>query len=140
MRGRSALSSQQGDADTNGGFGQKPVSQERAFDLRDPYKLNRAPLLRGGKRGTLTSYATVLLAAAALVGLGVYIGRELVRPERRPWEGFDAAREPRHITEMRSVQTALRSNKQRPGYSSFACTGHKWEDDYLYHSCRCEGG
>ena len=70
MRGRSALSSQQGDADTNGGFGQKPVSQERAFDLRDPYKLNRAPLLRGGKRGTLTSYATVLLAAAALVGLG----------------------------------------------------------------------
>ena len=37
---------------------------------------------------------------------------------------------------MRSVQTALRSNKQRPGYSTFACTGHKWEDDYLYHSCR----
>ena len=53
------------------------------------------------------------------------------------WPGFDPAREPRHITEMRSVQTGLRSNQQRPGYSSFACTGHKWEDDYLYHSCRC---
>ena len=133
----------------------------------------------------LSSYAAVLVAAAVLVGLGVYIGRELVRPERRAWEGtdsvpplphpwpgepscvllqqqlvcqlyvpqtlcsplsyapsqagvpgFDVSREPRHITEMRSVQTALRSNKQRPGYSTFACTGHKWEDDYLYHSCR----
>ena len=50
--------------------------------------------------------------------------------------GFNVSHEPRHITEMRSVQTALRSNKQRPGYSTFACTGHKWEDDYLYHSCR----
>lgn len=51
--------------------------------------------------------------------------------------GFDPAKEPKHITEMRSIQTALRSNQQRPGYSTFACTGHKWEDDYLYHSCRC---
>ncbi len=42
--------SQQADSDTNGGFGHKAISHERAFDLRDPYKLNRAPLLRGGKQ------------------------------------------------------------------------------------------
>ena len=35
----------------------------------------------------LSSYAAVLVATAVLVGLGVYIGRELVRPERRAWEG-----------------------------------------------------
>jgi hypothetical protein len=39
----------------------------------------------------LSSYAAVLVAAAVLVGLGVYIGRELVRPERRAWEGEAAS-------------------------------------------------
>lgn len=114
MRGRLSGPLQNG-GESPSGFGLKAASQERAFDLRDPYKLNRAPLLRGGKRGCatalialaqscqaqqglrlcmhprrvsgLSSYAAVLVAAAVLVGLGVYIGRELVRPERRAWEG-----------------------------------------------------
>ncbi|BDA45779.1 hypothetical protein COCOBI_07-5660 [Coccomyxa sp. Obi] len=136
MRGR--VSSPSYDAESHSSFGHRPSELERAFDLRDPYKLNRAPLLRGGKRrlSGLPSYAAVVLSAVVLVGLGVYIGREIVRPPQRSWEGFDPAKEPRHITEMRSIQTGLRNNQQRPGYSSFACTGHKWEDDYLYHSCR----
>lgn len=41
----------------------------------------------GRRFSGLSSYAAVLVAVAVLVGLGVYIGRELVRPERRPWEG-----------------------------------------------------
>ena len=62
---------------------------ERAFDLRDPYKLNRAPMLRGGKRrlSSLGSIICALLGVALLVGSGVLIGRELVRPSRRSWEG-----------------------------------------------------
>ena len=62
---------------------------ERAFDLRDPYKLNRAPMLRGGKRrlSSLGSIICALLGVALLVGSGVLIGRELVRPPRRSWEG-----------------------------------------------------
>ena len=50
MRGRLSGPLQNG-AEPPSGFGHKAASQERAFDLRDPYKLNRAPLLRGGKRG-----------------------------------------------------------------------------------------
>ncbi len=77
------------DAESQSSFGHRASEQERAFDLRDPYKLNRAPLLRGGKRrlSGLPSYAAVMISAAALVGLGVYVGRELVRPPQRPWEG-----------------------------------------------------
>ena len=87
MRGRSA--SQSYDAESHSSFGHRQSEQEHAFDLRDPYKLNRAPLLRGGKRrlSGLPSYAAVVISAVALVGLGVYIGRELVRPPQRPWEG-----------------------------------------------------
>ena len=43
--------------------------------------------MRPHRVSSLSSYAAVLVAAAVLVGLGVYIGRELVRPERRAWEG-----------------------------------------------------
>jgi hypothetical protein len=85
MRGRSSAS----DAGVSA-FGQRISGGiERAFDLRDPYKLNRAPLLRGGKRGlsSLGSYACAALGFALLVGIGVLIGRELVRPPKRSWEG-----------------------------------------------------
>ena len=62
---------------------------ERSFDLRDPYKLNRAPMLRGGKRrlSSLGSIVCALLGVALLIGSGVLVGRELVRPPRRSWEG-----------------------------------------------------
>ncbi len=85
MKGRSSAS----DAGVSV-FGQRiNGGLERAFDLRDPYKLNRAPLLRGGKRGlsSLGSYACVALGIALLVGTGVLMGRELVRPPKRSWEG-----------------------------------------------------
>lgn len=89
MRGRGVT--QPNDAESQSSFGHRGSEQERAFDLRDPYKLNRAPLLRGGKRrlSGLPSYAAVMISAAALVGLGVYVGRELVRPPQRPWEGIN---------------------------------------------------
>lgn len=86
MRGRSSGT----DGAIKTAFGQRITGGlERAFDLRDPYKLNRAPLLRGGKRG-LTSIGSIvcaLLGIALLIGIGVLIGRELVRPPRRSWEG-----------------------------------------------------
>lgn len=86
MRGRSSGT----DGAIKTAFGQRVTGGlERAFDLRDPYKLNRAPLLRGGKQ-RLTSIGSIvcaLLGVAALVGLGVFIGRELVRPPKRSWEG-----------------------------------------------------
>lgn len=87
MRGRG--SSQSYDAESHSSFGHRQSEQEHAFDLRDPYKLNRAPLLRGGKRrlSGLPSYAAVVISAVVLVGFGIYIGRELVRPPQRPWEG-----------------------------------------------------
>lgn len=40
------------------------------------------------------------------------------------------------MLEMKGIQTGLRADKNFPGYSSFACVGHKWEDDYLQNSCR----
>ena len=86
MRGRSSGT----DGAIKTAFGQRITGGlERAFDLRDPYKLNRAPLLRGGKRGltSIGSIACVLLGIALLIGIGVLIGRELVRPPRRSWEG-----------------------------------------------------
>lgn len=97
MRGRGV--SQSHDSESQSSFGHRGSEQEHAFDLRDPYKLNRAPLLRGGKRrlSTLNSYAVVMISAAALVGLGVYIGRELVRPPQRAWEGVhDLCLKPAH--------------------------------------------
>jgi len=86
MRGRSSGT----DGVSKGAFGQRiNGGLERAFDLRDPYKLNRAPLLRGGKRrlSSIGSIVCALLGIALLVGIGVVIGRELVRPPRRSWEG-----------------------------------------------------
>ena len=86
MRGRSSGT----DGALKTAFGQRVTGGlERAFDLRDPYKLNRAPLLRGGKRGltSIGSIICVILGIALLIGLGVLIGRELVRPPRRSWEG-----------------------------------------------------
>ena len=62
MRGRLSGPLQNG-GEAPSGFGLKAASQERAFDLRDPYKLNRAPLLRGGKRGC----ASALLALAEVL-------------------------------------------------------------------------
>ena len=86
MRGRSSGT----DGVIKTAFGQRITGGlERAFDLRDPYKLNRAPLLRGGKQ-RLTSIGSIvcaLLGVALLVGIGVFIGRELVRPPKRSWEG-----------------------------------------------------
>ncbi len=86
MRGRSSGT----DGTIKTAFGQRITGGlERAFDLRDPYKLNRAPMLRGGKR-RLTSIGSIvcaLLGIALLVGIGVFIGRELVRPPKRSWEG-----------------------------------------------------
>ena len=86
MRGRSAGS----EGGPMGAFGHRVSGGlERAFDLRDPYKLNRAPMLRGGKRrlSSLGSIVCALLGVALLIGSGVLIGRELVRPPRRSWEG-----------------------------------------------------
>ena len=51
--------------------------------------------------------------------------------------GFKPGSEPLHVLEMKGIQTGLRADKNLPGYSSFACVGHKWEDDYLQNSCRC---
>lgn len=50
--------------------------------------------------------------------------------------GFAPGSEPLYVLEMKGIQTGLRANENRPGYSSFACMGHKWEDDYLQNSCR----
>ena len=50
--------------------------------------------------------------------------------------GFKSGSEPLHVLEMKGIQTGLRTDTIFPGYSSFACMGHKWEDDYLQNSCR----
>ena len=50
--------------------------------------------------------------------------------------GFKPGSEPLHVLEMKGIQTGLRADTNFPGYSSFACVGHKWEDDYLQNSCR----
>ena len=104
MRGRSSGT----DGTLKTAFGQRITGGlERAFDLRDPYKLNRAPMLRGGKR-RLTSIGSIvcaLLGIALLVGIGVFIGRELVRPPKRLWEGGSllAACIPSYILQLRNT-------------------------------------
>ena len=70
MRGRLSGTLQNG-AESPSGFGQKAASQERAFDLRDPYKLNRAPLLRGGKRGWAPASAAHTTSLGSAPGLRV---------------------------------------------------------------------
>ena len=65
MRGRSSGT----DGTLKTAFGQRITGGlERAFDLRDPYKLNRAPMLRGGKR-RLTSIGSIVCALLGLPSL-----------------------------------------------------------------------
>lgn len=62
---------------------------------------------------SLSSYAAVLVAAAVLVGLGVYIGRELVRPERRAWEGTFHLQCPAYYPPPLLVCNGIRAAMQR---------------------------